>query len=45
MGVQLHGGVGLTREYEAEMLLRDATACTIADGENNFLGLIAASML
>ncbi len=45
MGVQLHGGVGLTREYEAEMLMRDATACTIADGENNFLGLIAASML
>jgi alkylation response protein AidB-like acyl-CoA dehydrogenase len=45
MAVQLHGGVGMTREYAAEMLLRDATACTIADGENNYLGLIAASML
>ena len=43
--VQLHGGNGMTREYAAEMLLRDATACTIADGENNYLGLIAASML
>lgn len=45
MAVQLHGGVGMTREYAVEMLLRDATACTIADGENNYLALIAASML
>lgn len=45
MAVQLHGGNGLTREYPVEMLLRDATALTIADGENNYLGQIAASML
>jgi len=45
MAVQLHGGSGMTHEYPVEMFLRDATALTIADGENNYLGLIAASML
>jgi alkylation response protein AidB-like acyl-CoA dehydrogenase len=45
LAVQLHGGNGLTREYPAEMFMRDATACTIADGENAYLGQIAASML
>jgi alkylation response protein AidB-like acyl-CoA dehydrogenase len=45
LGVQIHGGVGLTAEYPAEMFLRDATAMTIADGENGMLAQVAASML
>jgi len=45
MATQLHGGNGMTREYPIEMILRDATALTIADGENHYLGQIAASML
>jgi alkylation response protein AidB-like acyl-CoA dehydrogenase len=35
--VQLFGGVGLTREYPVEKLLRDARAMQIEDGENNIL--------
>jgi len=45
LAVQLHGGVGMTREYPVEMLLRDATAFTIADGENAFLAQLGASAL
>jgi alkylation response protein AidB-like acyl-CoA dehydrogenase len=45
LAVQLHGGNGMTRQYPVEMLLRDATAFTIADGENAFLAQVAASML
>jgi len=45
LAVQLHGGNGMTKEYPVEMFLRDATALTIADGENNFLTQIAASLL
>jgi alkylation response protein AidB-like acyl-CoA dehydrogenase len=45
LAVQLHGGNGMTKEYVVEMLLRDATACTIADGENSFLSQVGASML
>ncbi|HXR36816.1 MAG TPA: acyl-CoA dehydrogenase family protein [Candidatus Binataceae bacterium] len=45
LAVQLHGGNGMTKEYAVEMLLRDATACTIADGENAFLSQVGASML
>ena len=45
LAVQLHGGNGMTKEYPVEMLLRDATAMTIADGENAFLGQLAASLL
>ena len=45
LAVQLHGGNGLTKEYPVEMFLRDATALTIADGENAFLTQIAASLL
>jgi alkylation response protein AidB-like acyl-CoA dehydrogenase len=45
LAVQLHGGNGMTKEYSVEMLLRDATAMTIADGENAFLGQLAASLL
>jgi acyl-CoA dehydrogenase len=35
--LQLFGGVGLTREYPMEKLLRDARAMQIEDGENNLL--------
>jgi alkylation response protein AidB-like acyl-CoA dehydrogenase len=35
--VQLFGGVGLTREYPVEKLLRDARAMQVEDGENNIL--------
>jgi alkylation response protein AidB-like acyl-CoA dehydrogenase len=45
LAVQLHGGFGVTREYPVEMLLRDATAFTIADGENAFLAQLGASAL
>ena len=45
LAVQLHGGNGMTKEYPVEMFLRDATALTIADGENAFLTQIAASLL
>jgi len=45
LAVQLHGGNGMTKEYPVEMFLRDATALTVADGENAFLGQIAASLL
>ena len=43
--LQLFGGNGLTREYPIEKLLRDARASLIEDGENNVLGLKAASLL
>ena len=43
--LQLFGGNGLTREYPIEKLMRDARASMIEDGENNVLGLKAASML
>ncbi len=45
LAVQLHGGSGMTREYPVEMLLRDATAFTIADGENALLAQVGASAL
>lgn len=35
--LQLFGGVGLTREYPIEKLMRDARAMQIEDGENNIL--------
>jgi alkylation response protein AidB-like acyl-CoA dehydrogenase len=35
--MQLFGGVGLTREYPIEKLLRDARAMQIEDGETNIL--------
>jgi len=35
--LQLFGGLGLTREYPMEKLLRDARAMQIEDGENNIL--------
>ncbi len=45
LAVQLHGGNGMTKEYPVEMFLRDATAFTIADGENAMLSQIGASLL
>jgi len=45
LGVQLHGGVGMTREYPAEMFLRDASSLTIADGENEMLSQMGGSLL
>lgn len=45
LAVQLHGGNGMTREYPVEMFLRDATAFTIADGENELLSQIGAGLL
>lgn len=45
LAVQLHGGNGMTREYPVEMFLRDATAFTVADGENALLSQIGAAML
>jgi alkylation response protein AidB-like acyl-CoA dehydrogenase len=45
LGVQLHGGVGMTREYPAEMFLRDAAALTIADGENALLAQLGGALL
>ncbi|MBI2964304.1 MAG: acyl-CoA/acyl-ACP dehydrogenase [Deltaproteobacteria bacterium] len=45
LAVQLHGGNGMTKEYPAEMFLRDATALTIADGENAFLSQLGAAEL
>lgn len=43
--LQLFGGNGLTREYPLEKLFRDARASQIADGENNILGMKAATWL
>lgn len=37
--LQLFGGAGLTREYPAEKLFRDARAALIEDGENNILAM------
>jgi len=45
LGVQLHGGNGLSKDYPCEMFLRDATAMTIADGENAYLTQLGASRL
>jgi alkylation response protein AidB-like acyl-CoA dehydrogenase len=45
LSVQLHGGNGMTKEYPCEMFLRDATAMTVADGENAYLTQLAASLL
>ncbi|MFI5395590.1 MAG: acyl-CoA dehydrogenase family protein [Candidatus Binatia bacterium] len=45
LAVQLHGGNGMTKEYPVEMFMRDATALTVADGENAFLAQLGASLL
>ena len=43
--VQIFGGNGLSREYPVEKIFRDARAALIEDGENDMLGLMAASRL
>ncbi|MBK9667401.1 MAG: acyl-CoA dehydrogenase [Gammaproteobacteria bacterium] len=43
--IQLLGGNGLTHEYLAEKLFRDARSSLIEDGENSMLGLMAAARL
>ena len=43
--IQILGGNGLTKEYPTEKLFRDARTAQIADGENNHLGLKAATWL
>jgi alkylation response protein AidB-like acyl-CoA dehydrogenase len=45
LGVQIHGGNGLSEDYPCEMFLRDATSLTIADGENAYLTQLGASRL
>lgn len=45
LAVQLHGGAGMAKEVPVETFLRDATALTIADGENAFLSQVAAAFL
>ncbi len=39
--VQIHGGVGYTREYEAERLLRDAVVMPIYEGTSQIQALMA----
>jgi alkylation response protein AidB-like acyl-CoA dehydrogenase len=43
--VQIFGGNGLCKEYPIEKIFRDARASLIEDGENEVLGLMAASRL
>ncbi|KAF0177866.1 MAG: acyl-CoA dehydrogenase [Caulobacteraceae bacterium] len=43
--VQILGGAGLTKEYEAEKLFRDARTALIEDGENYFLTLRLGTVL
>ena len=43
--LQIFGGNGLTREYPAEKLLRDARACLIADGCNEVLAMKGGNLL
>jgi len=40
--IQIHGGMGLTKEMFVEMLFRDARASMIEDGSNDILSLTAA---
>ena len=43
--LQLHGGMGLTKEMLIEMLFRDARASMIEDGSNDILSLTAAQRI
>ena len=43
--LQIFGGNGLTREYPAEKLRRDARACLIADGCNEVLAMKGGTLL
>ncbi len=41
----IYGGAGITKENPIEKLIRDASVSIIEDGENTFLGLLAADRL
>ena len=43
--IQLHGGMGLTKEMPIEMIFRDARASMIEDGSNDILSLTAAKRI
>ena len=43
--IQLHGGMGLTKELPVEMFFRDARASMIEDGSNDILSLTAAKKI
>ena len=43
--LQIFGGVGLTKEFPIEKLMRDARASMIEDGCNEVLGLVGGSRL
>jgi alkylation response protein AidB-like acyl-CoA dehydrogenase len=43
--VQILGGNGLSKEYPAEKMFRDARAALIEDGVNETLGLLAIDFL
>lgn len=43
--LQIFGGVGLTKEFPIEKLMRDARASMIEDGCNELLGLVGGSRL
>jgi alkylation response protein AidB-like acyl-CoA dehydrogenase len=43
--VQLHGGMGLTKEMFVEQLIRDARSSMIEDGSNDILSLTAAKRI
>ena len=45
MGVQLHGGYGLSKEYLIEKIFRDARASMIEDGTNEVLAIDGADRL
>jgi acyl-CoA dehydrogenase len=43
--LSIYGGAGITIENPIEKLLRDASVSIIEDGENTFLGILAAGQL
>jgi alkylation response protein AidB-like acyl-CoA dehydrogenase len=43
--VQIHGAIGLTKEYFIEKIWRDSRALTIADGENSALNRLGGHFL
>jgi alkylation response protein AidB-like acyl-CoA dehydrogenase len=43
--IQMHGGNGVTREYQVEKLLRDARASMIEDGCNEMLAIKGGSLI
>lgn len=43
--LQMFGGNGMTKEYPMEKILRDARACLIADGCNEYLAIKGGTLL